>query len=254
MSTAPDGSFRVICEVEPATRPELERVRNQIAVLGPVASALLVPDNHIGRASVSSVAIAHEVTARGFCAVACLNARDRNVLGLRRDLLTAAAYGVSEVLFVYGDRQEPDDSGGLTVRRMIEEARSFSGAEMTVGVSAGLTPLPTWKLDADEIFGQVSFDVDAILRWRDQITFDGPVYAGVMVVASASMAERLTAQAPQLAIPDYVVSKIEGDPKASVEIACDLVCALRDSGALDGVHLIPVGRYREVATQLGYLL
>ena len=35
--------------------------------------------------------------------IACLNARDRNLLGLQRDLLTAAAYGVNQFLFVYGD-------------------------------------------------------------------------------------------------------------------------------------------------------
>ena len=46
-------------------------------------------------------------------AIACLNARDRNVLGFRRDLLTAAAYGVDEFLFVYGDR--PETGGGTTV-------------------------------------------------------------------------------------------------------------------------------------------
>ena len=38
--------------------------------------------------------------------IACINARDRNVLGFQRDLLTAAAYGVDEFLFVYGDRPE----------------------------------------------------------------------------------------------------------------------------------------------------
>jgi methylenetetrahydrofolate reductase (NADPH) len=58
--------------------------------------------------------------------IACLNARDRNVLGFRRDLLTAAAYGVNEFLFVYGDRPETGRrSDDLTVRSMIEEARRF---------------------------------------------------------------------------------------------------------------------------------
>ena len=45
-------------------------------------------------------------TAMGGRAIACLNARDRNALGFRRDLLTAAAYGVDDFLFVYGDRPE----------------------------------------------------------------------------------------------------------------------------------------------------
>ena len=112
--------FEVICEVEPATRPDLLHVRHQIAVLGPIASAYLVPDNHIGRATVSSIAVAHEVARMGGRAIACLNARDRNILGFRRDLLTAAAYGVDELLFVYGDRPESGSrSDDITVRTMI---------------------------------------------------------------------------------------------------------------------------------------
>ena len=100
-----NGEFEVVCEIEPATRPDLTRVRHQIGVLSPVASAFLIPDNHIGRATVSSIAVAHEVALLGGRAIACLNARDRNLLGFRRDLLTAAAYGVDAFLFVYGDRR-----------------------------------------------------------------------------------------------------------------------------------------------------
>ena len=35
-----------------------------------------------------------------------------------------------------------------------------------------------------------------------------------------------------------------------MELACDLVLAVRESGAFDGVHLVPVSRYREVAARL----
>src|SRR6202045_1196240 len=97
------GGFELVCEIEPPTRPDLKHVRHQIGVLSSVAAAFLIPDNHIGRATVSSVAVAHEVEAMGGSAIACLNARDRNLLGLQRDLLTAAAYGVHQFLFVYGD-------------------------------------------------------------------------------------------------------------------------------------------------------
>jgi methylenetetrahydrofolate reductase (NADPH) len=113
------GAFDLICEIEPATWPDLVKVRQQIGVLSAVTSRFLIPDNHIGRATVSSIAVAHEVALMGGRAVACLNARDRNVLGFRRDLLTAAAYGVDEFLFVYGDRPETGRrSDDLTVRSM----------------------------------------------------------------------------------------------------------------------------------------
>src|SRR5215469_7767394 len=116
--------FEIVCEIEPPTRPDLKHVRHQIGTLSEVADAFLIPDNHLGRATVSSVAVAHEVEAMGGRSIACLNSRDRNLLGLRRDLLTAAAYGVDRFLFVHGDKPT---AGGrtseLTVRAMIEEAR-----------------------------------------------------------------------------------------------------------------------------------
>src|ERR1700728_3056198 len=123
----PMQKFEIISEIEPATRPDVMHVRHQIGVLSKVVSAYLIPDNHIGRATVSSIAVAHEVRLMGGRSIACINARDRNVLGFRRDLLTAAAYGVNEFLFVYGDRPETGArSDDLTVRAMLAEARRFS--------------------------------------------------------------------------------------------------------------------------------
>jgi methylenetetrahydrofolate reductase (NADPH) len=250
--------FEVVCEIEPPTRPDLKHVRHQIGVLSPVADAFLIPDNHIGRATVSSIAVAHEVGAMGGRSIACLNSRDRNLLGFRRDLLTAAAYGVSECLFVHGDKP---GSGGrtsdLTVRSMIEEARGcaqegvFAGSPAwRVGVAAALRPLPAWKRAADFVFTQVNCSVEEQLRWRDANSVDIPVYAGVMVLASAGMARRLAASIPDIEIPGWLVEHVAADPVAGVDAACEQVARLRESGAFDGVHLVPVQRYREVAARL----
>jgi methylenetetrahydrofolate reductase (NADPH) len=248
--------FEFICEVEPATRPDLMHVRHQIGVMSRVASAFLIPDNHIGRATVSSIAVAHEVALMGGRAIACLNARDRNVLGFRRDLLTAAAYGVDEFLFVYGDRPETGArSDDLTVRTMMAEARRFpggasGGGALRVGVTSGLRPLPSWKHHADFLLAQVSFSLDDLLAWRTALDFDGPVYAGVMVIASAAMARKLSTDIPQLAVPPSIIDRIERDRSAGVTIAHDLCEAIKESGAFDGVHLIPVSKYREMAALL----
>lgn len=254
----PERRFELICEIEPPTRPDLTRVRHQIGVLSAVADSFLIPDNHIGRATVSSVAVAHEVQAMGATGIACLNSRDRNLLGFRRDLLTAAAYGVDQFLFVYGDKPT---AGGrtseLTVRAMIEQARdtaedpAFQGCSpFQVGVTSGLRPLPAWKAQADFVFTQVSFSLDNLLRWRDSINTDARVYAGVMVVASANMARNLAATIPDIAIPDELVTAVEQDRDAGVAAACDQVLAIRASGAFDGVHLVPVSRYRQAAAHL----
>lgn len=258
--TVPSG-FDLICEVEPATTPDFTRVRHQVGVMSGIASAFLIPDNHIGRATVSSIAVAHEVALMGGRAIACLNARDRNVLGFRRDLLTASAYGLDELLFVFGDRPETGArSDDLTVRSMMTEARRFSeestnGARsFRVGVTSGLRPLPPWKRDADVLFVQISFSIEELFAWRESVEFGGPVYAGIMVLPTASMAAKLSANIPELAVPRGVMARLEGDQRAGVGMACEAVDQIRRSGAFDGVHLVPVTRYREVAVRLEGIL
>jgi methylenetetrahydrofolate reductase (NADPH) len=253
----PTDEFSIVCEVEPATRADLMHVRHQIGVMSRIASSFLIPDNHIGRATVSSIAVAHEVALMGGRSIACLNARDRNILGFQRDLLTAAAYGVDEFLFVYGDRPETGRrSDDLTVRSMIDEARRFgSDAALApkpfrIGVSSNLGSLPSWKHDADFLFVQVTFSFEDLLRWRETVTFRGPIFAGVMAPPSAAMARKLSAQIPQLAVPESLIEALESSRNAGVDFACAMVDQVRNSGAFDGVHLIPVARYREIASRL----
>ena len=178
--------------------------------------------------------------------------------GFRRDLLTAAAYGVDEFLFVYGDRPETGRrSDDLTVRSMIEEARRFA-ADSELGSATrfasasrpGSVRLPSWKREADFLFVQVSFSIPALLDWRDAVDFDGPVFAGVMAPASATMARKLSADIPELAVPESLLEALDADGDAGVDFACEMVRGIRKSGAFDGVHLIPVSRYREIAALL----
>ncbi|MFN2606688.1 MAG: methylenetetrahydrofolate reductase [Acidimicrobiales bacterium] len=250
-------AFEWICEIEPPTKPDLMHVRHQIGVLSRVASAYLIPDNHVGRATVSSVAVAHEVDRMGGRAIACLNARDRNALGFRRDLLTGAAYGVDEFLFVYGDAPASGArTGQLTVRSMIEVLRRFSqehhgrAGGFRAGVTSRLGPLPAWKREADFLFVQVSFDLDALVAWRDTVDFDGPVYAGVMVLPSAAMACKLMADIPEITVPPAWIRAVDEDARAGVDLACELAHGLAASGAFDGVHFIPGVRYRDAAARL----
>jgi len=256
-AAAPDAAalhgFELLCEIEPATGPDLTRVRRQIAMLAGVADSFLVPDNHLGRATVSSIAVAQEVHALGGSAVACINSRDRNILGFRRDLLTAAAYGVDRFLFVRGDEPaEGTRSPDLTVRRMIEEAHGYRERSFSVGATVRATgAVPSWKAAADFLLVQVSFDLDRLFAWRDTVEYSGKLLAGVLVVASSKMAQRIAADVPEIGVPDQLISEVERNPDAGVDLAVDMVERLRASGRFDGVPLVPVGRYADIAHRLG---
>ena len=71
-----------------------------------------------------------------------------------------------------------------------------------------------------------------------------------MVIASERMAKRLADDLTGVEIPGPLVERVSRDREAGVVAACEQVLALRDSGAFDGAHLIPVSRYREVAARL----
>jgi methylenetetrahydrofolate reductase (NADPH) len=246
------AEFELLCEIEPATGPDLTRVRRQIATLAGVADSFLVPDNHLGRATVSSIAVAREVQALGGTAVACVNSRDRNLLGFRRDLLTAAAYGVDRFLFVRGD--DPAEGGrsvDLTVHRMIDEAHSYEGRSFIAGATIRVgTTLPSWKVKADFLLAQVSYDFDRLAAWRDTLRYDGKVFAGVMVMASSKMAQRIATDVPEIGVPDDLIAALDSDREAGLEHALEMVERIRESGHFDGVHLVPVGRYADIATRL----
>lgn len=251
--------FRVLCEIEPSRRPNIEHIREQIHALNPVVDAFLIPDNHLGRATVSSVAVAHEVAYMGGQSIACINARDRNLLGFRRDLLTAAAYGVNHFLFVYGDPpHEGRRTEDLTVRGMMGEVRAFGTgalfegyADFKVGTVARPGRPLTWRAGADFLFVQITFAEHRLLEWRASLEFEGRTYAGVIVLASARMARRINATIPEIRIPQRIIDKLEAaNPDYGIDLALDQIDTIEESGLFDGVHLVPVGRFREMGQRL----
>ena len=147
---------------------------------------------------------------------------------------------------------------------MLAEGRAYArrlGRAVAVGASGAAAmrfgaatsvgrPLPAWKRAADFLFVQIGFSLDDLLAWRATVDVDVPVYAGVIVVASAAMAAQPDPEIPGLDVPTELVERLERDRNAGVDAACELVGGIRDSGAFDGVHLIPVARYREVAARL----
>lgn len=254
-----DGeSFSVLCEIEPPRRPEMSHVHEQIEVLKDVTDAFLIPDNHLGRATVSSVSVAHEVAYMGGRSIACMNARDRNLLGFRRDLLTAASYGVDHFLFVYGDPpSEGRRTEDLTVRGMVDEVRSYGSGPLFQGYSdfrIGTVTKPgrelKWRSRADFIFVQISYSLKRLIAWRESLDYDGKIYAGVLVLASKRMAQRINASFPEIRIPQVILDKLDDDPRVGIDLACEQIETIKASGAFDGVHLVPVTRYREMAEML----
>lgn len=74
------------------------------------------------------------------------------------------------------------------------------------------------------------------------------------MLPSSSMARKLSADVPQLAVPETIIGQLDRVRGSGVDIACDHINAIYESGEFDGIHLIPVNRYREMAARLESLL
>ena len=57
----PERDFEVVWEIEPPLHADVAHLHAQLDSAAGVATGVLVPDNHTGRATVSSIAIAREV-------------------------------------------------------------------------------------------------------------------------------------------------------------------------------------------------
>jgi methylenetetrahydrofolate reductase (NADPH) len=64
------------------------------------------------------------------------------------------------------------------------------------------------------------------------------------------MARRINAALPDIRIPERIVDKLDDQPEIGLDLALDQIETIRESGAFDGVHLVPVGRYKQMARRL----
>ncbi|MGH2705544.1 MAG: methylenetetrahydrofolate reductase [Actinomycetota bacterium] len=233
-------TFRLILEIEPPRAPDLSKVARQLDIFGPLVDAILVPDNHLARPAVSSVALAVEIRRAGFQAIPAVNARDRNHLRLRSDLMTLQAYGVEEVLFLYGDRIAHGRSA-LTVREMLGDE---AGAGLRRGVVATIGRPLAWRRRADFLVTKLAFGRSKAGYWREAEGFAHSLYCGVIALPDGEMARRVVENIPDLEPPPGYIDAFDTDPDAGFHAAIAELDELHAAG-IDGAHLVvPAGRRR----------
>lgn len=233
-------SFRILFEIEPPRVPDLTKVFRQLEIFAPIVDAILVPDNHLGLPALSSLALALEIRNRGLRPVVALNARDRNLLRLRSDLLTLRAYGVEEVLLLYGDRIEKGRSG-MTVREMLDDEE---GRGLRRGVVAAIGRPLGWRRRADFLVTKLAFGRSRAGYWREAQGFAQPLYCGVIALPNGEMARKVIGNIPDLVPPPGYLEAFETDGEAGFRAAVAELDELYRSG-VDGAHLVvPAGRRR----------
>jgi homocysteine S-methyltransferase len=239
------------------------------------ADAIDVADSPLAKMRMSAWAACRLIQERvGIETVLHFPTRGRNLLRLQGDLLGAYALGIRNLFVCVGDPVTigdfPQGSNNVDVTAtgvlaLITEGfnRGTAHGGASIGeptsffVGAALSPnaedrgrelrLLRRKVEAGARFflSQPVYDVESFLWLREST--DLPILVGVLPLVTSRHAEFLHNEVPGIAIPGPIRERLaaagEGAAHEGVEMAVELVAALRKEGAA-GVYLMPqFGRY-----------
>jgi methylenetetrahydrofolate reductase (NADPH) len=184
--------------------------------------------------------------------------RDRNRIAIQSDLLGAAAFGISNVLVLTGDKVETGDEPDATGSELSSVPDFFPGA-----ADAPRDPAADWepsglrdKLAAGARFVQMQycFDMEILDRYMQRLAdhaMTDKLYflVGLGPLRSAKAAIWIRDNLFGTIVPDGVVRRMEAarDPRSEgINICAELIQQAREINGVAGVHLMAPGLHQEM--------
>jgi len=241
--------------------------------------AVNVTDNQTAVMRVGSLAVCRLLFERGIEPVFQMVCRDRNRIALESDALSAAVFGIENVLaltgdhVVMGDHREARPVHDLDSVGLLQAlARLESGSDMGVDMKGnpnkldgnpkffkGCCVTPCGKNPQAQII-KLEKKVEAGAQFvqtqavYDPATFERfmasmrhlkvPVLVGIVVLKSAGMAKYMNRSVPGVQVPDALIKQLAAAPKedrkkVSTQIAARLVREMKPM--CQGAHLMTLG-------------
>ena len=271
------GRFAVTAELNPPDDADPDAVYDRALVLASVCDAINATDAAGAAVHMSSLAVSALLAQAGYEAVMQMSCRDRNRIALQGDLLGAAALGVRNVLCLTGDGvgvgDQPEarpvfdldsitllrtarilrDKGQFLSGRSLDSApRLFLGAASNpFAPPLDFRPLRLAKkveAGADFVQTQFCFDVPRMRQFMASVRDAGLdervfILVGVGPPRSARAAEWMRSNVPGVVIPDEVVARLKGTPKAEQQregkrICIEIIQQVREIPGVAGVHVM----------------
>ncbi len=275
------GHFAVAVEVCPPRGPNPGAVERQIDVLAGCADAYNVTDNQSARVHMSSLAVSVMLQQAGLEPVFQVTCRDRNRLAMQADLLGAAGFGIRNVLAIGGDHVSAGDHpqaravydlDSINLVHMIQRMRDGQvyengksipkrAPDFFVGAVANpfappyaLRPLRLAKkvaAGAQFIQTQLIYDVARFRDFMARVVDLGlheqvAILAGIGPIRSLRAAQYMARQVPGLVVPEPVIRRMEGlskedQPRAGLDLCCEIAREVREIEGVRGLHIMAVG-------------
>lgn len=275
-----EGQFAVAVELDPPFKAEFSRVKEGARLLKEKgADIITVADSPTGRVRINSVTIAAKIKREvGIDTLPHLCCRDRNLIGLKSDILGAYVENIRNILIVTGDpipREEKNEiksvfnCNSVSLMNLINELNTneLTASPLRIGAAFNSSVRnPDGELrkvhrkieaGAEYLFTQPIFEESQIeLLQRVKKECNIKVLAGILPVVSLKNALFLNNEFPGIDIPPAYVARYsenmsrESAQQTGIEIASEL--AEKVKPFVDGLYIItPFYRADMVAEIIG---
>jgi methylenetetrahydrofolate reductase (NADPH) len=274
------GEFVVTCEVAPPVTTATKKLIQNIEMVKPYVAAINFTDCPSATPRMSSWACSTLAVQNGAEPVMQIAARDRTRVGLQAEVLGANALGVRNILCLSGDsmKMAPEPRGRMDVvdidsvqmlwilRRMRDEGKYLDGRSMKFPpkyfLGAAASPFASEprfqairehkKVNAGAQFFQTNlvYDPDGLEIWLNELAKRNildKVYilVGITPLKSLKVAQYMHNEVPGVFIPEKLMKRMEqagdGAEEEGVQIALELIEAVKDKQGVNGIHLMAVG-------------
>jgi 5,10-methylenetetrahydrofolate reductase len=270
------NKFLVTTEIGPPKGTDISEMVHHIELLKDKVDAINVTDHQSSVMRFPSLGGCLLVKEQGGEPIMQMTTRDRNRMALQADLLLAYSRGIRNVLCLTGDSVDVGDHKEakpvfdldsvqlLRMIRIMESGKDLGGNELkgapefctgasvhpaTDSIEPQLIKFDK-KVEAGAQFFQTQgvYDVGCLRRFMKYASqFNVKILAGIIVLASARMAQYMNDNVPGIVVPQAIIDDLATAEKGKglqkgIEIAARLIKTIKEEKLCPGVHIMAVGR------------
>ena len=269
------GEFVVSAEVGPPKGFHVEHLLEEAKTYLSGITAVNVTDNQSSVMRLGSLAMCKALKDEGLTPIYQLTCRDRNRIALQSDLLSAAMFGIENLLLLTGDHTklgdhpqakpvfDLDSVSLIHAVTKLEEGVDLGGNELigeppkfakgavvspcSDSIDAQLAKMERKVMaGADYFQTQAVFEPEKFIKFMEKAKqFGKPVQVGIIIPKSAGMAKFMNNNVAGIHVPDEMIEELKKDKEKTkagitgVEIAARIIKECKPY--CQGVHIMALG-------------
>ncbi len=269
------GEFVISAEVGPPKGCHADELIEEAKKYLTNVHAINVTDNQSSVMRLGSLAVCKALKDAGFNPIFQMTCRDRNRLALQSDLLSAAMFGIDNVLSLTGDHTfigdhpqakpvfDLDSASLLYTMCQLEQGKDLAGLDLvgeapsfakgavvspcSDSVDAQLVKMERKIAAGAEFFQtQAVFDSEQFIKFMEKAKeFGKPVQLGIIIPKSVGMCRFMNNNVAGVSIPEAIFDELKADKEKTkagitgVEIAARIIRECKPY--CQGVHVMTLG-------------